>query len=95
MTSPRCGSPTRRSWNGWAPTISCLILTGRQDALAGYEAAWSLLPEFPRATFAALDLAGHWLGRVERPAPFHALLADWIDRMAIDAGGSDAGDGVP
>jgi len=72
-----------------------LILTGRQDALAGYEAAWSLLPEFPRATFAALDLAGHWLGRVERPAPFHALLADWIDRMAIDDGGSDAGDGVP
>jgi pimeloyl-ACP methyl ester carboxylesterase len=72
-----------------------LILTGRQDALAGYKAAWSLLPEFPRATFAALDLAGHWLGRVERPAPFHALLADWIDRMAIDAGGSDAGDGVP
>ena len=72
-----------------------LILTGRQDALAGYEAAWSLLPEFPRATFAALDLAGHWLGRVERPAPFHALLADWIDRMAIDDSGSDAGDGVP
>ena len=72
-----------------------LIVTGRQDALAGYEAAWSLLPEFPRATFATLDLAGHWLGRVERPAPFHALLADWIDRMAIDAGGSDAGDGVP
>jgi pimeloyl-ACP methyl ester carboxylesterase len=72
-----------------------VILTGRQDALAGYEAAWSLLPEFPRATFATLDLAGHWLGRVERPAPFRALLADWIDRMAIDAGGSDAGDGVP
>jgi len=72
-----------------------LILTGRQDALAGYEAAWSLRPEFPRATFATLDLAGHWLGRVERPAPFRALLADWIDRMAIDAGGSDAGDGAP
>ncbi len=41
------------------------------------------------------DLAGHWLGRVERPAPFHALLADWIDRMEIDAGRSDAGDRVP
>jgi pimeloyl-ACP methyl ester carboxylesterase len=72
-----------------------VILTGRQDALAGFEAAWSLLPEFPRATFATLDLAGHWLGRVERPAPFRALLADWIDRMSIDAGGSDAGDGPP
>jgi pimeloyl-ACP methyl ester carboxylesterase len=71
-----------------------VILTGRQDALAGYEAAWSLLPEFPRATFTTLDLAGHWLGRVERPAPFRALLADWIDRMSIDVG-SDAADGVP
>jgi hypothetical protein len=66
-----------------------------QDALAGDEAAWSLLPEFPRATFAALDLAGHWLGRAERPAPFQALLTDWIDRMSIEPDGSDAADGVP
>jgi pimeloyl-ACP methyl ester carboxylesterase len=72
-----------------------VILTGRQDALAGYEAAWSLLPKFPRATFATLDLAGHWLGRVERPAPFRALLADWVERMSIDAAGSDAADDVP
>jgi pimeloyl-ACP methyl ester carboxylesterase len=72
-----------------------VILTGRQDALAGYESAWSLLPEFPRATFATLDLAGHWLGRVERPAPFRALLADWIERMSIGASGSDAADDVP
>ena len=40
-----------------------VILTGRQDALAGYEAAWSLLPEFPRATFATLDLAGPLAGQ--------------------------------
>jgi pimeloyl-ACP methyl ester carboxylesterase len=63
-----------------------LLLTGRQDAMVGYAAAFRLLDEFPRATYATLDLAGHWLGRVERPEPFHALVRDWLDRMAIDAG---------
>jgi pimeloyl-ACP methyl ester carboxylesterase len=36
-----------------------LILTGRQDSVCGYEAAWRLLEMFPRATFAVLDGAGH------------------------------------
>jgi len=61
-----------------------LILTGRQDATVGFTAAYNLLDEFPRATFATLDLAGHWLGRVERPEPFHALVRDWFDRMQLD-----------
>ena len=58
-----------------------LIVTGRQDAMVGYEAAWGLRDEFPRATVATLDLAGHWLGRVERPDPFRALARDWLERM--------------
>ena len=62
-----------------------LILTGRQDAAVGYEAAWRLRDEFPRATVATLDLAGHWLGRVERPDAFRALVRDWLDRIRIDA----------
>jgi pimeloyl-ACP methyl ester carboxylesterase len=62
----------------------CLILTGRQDATVGYEAAWALRDEFPRATLATLDLAGHWLGRVERPRAFRALVGDWLERMRID-----------
>lgn len=62
-------------------TQPSLILTGRQDSLAGYEAAWALRDEFPRATIATLDVAGHWLGRIERPAPFHALIRDWLERM--------------
>ena len=62
-----------------------LILTGRQDATVGYRAAWGLTDEFPRATFASLDLAGHWLGRVERPELFRAVVCDWLDRMALDA----------
>ena len=65
-------------------TRPSLILTGRQDAAVGYEAAWGLRDEFPRATLATLDLAGHWLGRVERPDIFRALIRDWLERMAID-----------
>jgi pimeloyl-ACP methyl ester carboxylesterase len=61
-----------------------LIVTGRQDSAVGYEAAWALRDEFPRATLATLDLAGHWLGRVERPDAFRALVGDWLERIAID-----------
>ena len=63
-----------------------VLLTGRQDATVGYRAAFGLLEEFPRATYAALDLAGHWLGRVERPDAFRALVRDWLDRVVIDMG---------
>jgi pimeloyl-ACP methyl ester carboxylesterase len=62
-----------------------LIVTGRQDATVGYEAAWRLRDEFPRATIATLDLAGHWLGRVERPHAFRALVRDWLERIQMDA----------
>jgi len=58
-----------------------LILTGRQDATVGYRAAWALLDEFPRATYAVLDMAGHHLGRCERPELFRALVGDWLERM--------------
>jgi pimeloyl-ACP methyl ester carboxylesterase len=59
-----------------------LILAGRQDSTVGYRPAWSLLEEFPRATYAVLDMAGHQLGRLERPGPFRALVGDWLDRMS-------------
>jgi pimeloyl-ACP methyl ester carboxylesterase len=59
-----------------------LILTGRQDSTVGYRPAWSLLEEFPRATCAVLDMAGHQLGRLERPGLFRALVGDWLDRMS-------------
>jgi pimeloyl-ACP methyl ester carboxylesterase len=58
-----------------------LILTGRQDSTVGYEESWRLVEEFPRATYAVLDLAGHHLGRVERPELFRALVGDWLGRM--------------
>jgi pimeloyl-ACP methyl ester carboxylesterase len=59
-----------------------LILTGRQDSTVGYRGAWGLVEEFPRATYAVLDLAGHHIGRIERPELFRALVGDWLERMA-------------
>jgi pimeloyl-ACP methyl ester carboxylesterase len=59
-----------------------LILAGRQDSTVGYRAAWALHEEFPRATYAVLDMAGHQLGRIERPGPFRALVGDWLERIA-------------
>jgi hypothetical protein len=49
----------------------------------GYERQLQLLPEFPRATVAVVDMAGHYLGRVERPKVFNALVCDWLERVEI------------
>lgn len=58
-----------------------LILAGRQDARVGFRRALTLVDEFPRATVAVVDLAGHHLGRIERPTLFQALVRDWLERL--------------
>ena len=58
-----------------------LIALGHQDATVGYERQLQLLPEFPHATVAVVDMAGHYLGRVERPKVFNSLVRDWIERV--------------
>ena len=57
-----------------------LIITGRQDSLCGYQDAWDLLDNFPRATFAVLERAGHGLS-VEQQNLFRTLVAEWLDRV--------------
>lgn len=57
-----------------------LIITGRQDDVVGFKDAWSILDNYPRATFAVLDMAGHNL-QIERPILFEALIHDWLDRL--------------
>lgn len=57
-----------------------LILTARQDHLCGYREAWDLLDNYPRATFAVLDRAGHFLG-FEQAALCQALMSEWLDRV--------------
>lgn len=60
-----------------APT---LILTARQDHICGYRDAWELLEDFPRATFAVLDRAGHFVD-IEQNTVCHALISEWLDRV--------------
>lgn len=57
-----------------------LILTGRQDNVAGYQDAWDLIENFPRATFAVLDRASHFLS-VEQNSLMIALISEWLDRV--------------
>jgi pimeloyl-ACP methyl ester carboxylesterase len=57
-----------------------LIVTGRQDNLCGFRDAWNLLDNYPRATFAVLDGAGHLLN-IEQDALCRALMSEWLDRV--------------
>ncbi|MFG1909897.1 alpha/beta fold hydrolase [Kribbella sp. NPDC048928] len=56
-----------------------LILCGRQDAVTGYEDQYDLLPHYPRATYAVLDVAGHNL-QLEQPELLRALVKEWLRR---------------
>ena len=57
-----------------------LILTARQDHLCGYRDAWDLLDNYPRATFAVLDRAGHFVN-IELDVLCQALMREWLDRV--------------
>jgi len=59
---------------------SSLILSGRQDSIAGFTDAVKMLGTYPRATYALLDCAGHSLSW-ERPDLFKALMWDWLERL--------------
>jgi pimeloyl-ACP methyl ester carboxylesterase len=56
-----------------------LIITGRQDAIAGYHDAWNILEHYPRATYVVIDRAGHFL---EDTNDFvYVLVNNWLDRV--------------
>ncbi len=73
--NPEAGAPFQR------PT---LIITGRQDDSVGYTDQFALLPHYPRATFAVLDVAGH-NAQIEQPELFGALMHEWLDRVAAES----------
>jgi len=59
-----------------------LIVCGRQDSVVGYSDQWRILENYPRATFAVLDRAGHFLGGPgEQEELFNLLVNDWLDRV--------------
>jgi len=57
-----------------------LILAGRQESVVGYLDAWKTLAQFPRATFAVLDRAGHYLP-TEQHERLLALAGEWLRRV--------------
>jgi pimeloyl-ACP methyl ester carboxylesterase len=57
-----------------------LLMTGRQDSTVGHAGTWELLEDYPRATFAVLDRAGHALPH-EQPALLRVLVGEWLDRV--------------
>lgn len=56
-----------------------LIVAGRRDSTAGYRSAIDLHEQYPRATLAVLDNAGHALPH-EQPELLRSLVADWVRR---------------
>jgi pimeloyl-ACP methyl ester carboxylesterase len=56
-----------------------LIITGRQDGVAGYQDAWKILANYPRATYILFDRAGHLLE--DKDQLISALVDEWLDRV--------------
>jgi pimeloyl-ACP methyl ester carboxylesterase len=61
-----------------------LIITGRQDSIAGYRDAWNILENYPRATYVVLDRSGHMLE--EKEGLVNILMNEWLDRIEESAG---------
>lgn len=59
------------------PTV---IVAGRLDSTVGYAAATDLLDQYPHASLAVVDDAGHALPH-EQPELLRALLAEWLARI--------------
>ena len=57
-----------------------LFLLGRYDFEVGYHDALKVIENYPRATYAILDKAGHSLSW-EQPELFSALVSDWLKRV--------------
>ena len=73
------------SYGGTFPLVDrferpALVLLGRQDNVLGYHDQWRQAEQWPRATVAVIDRAGHGLN-AEQPELFNVLLTDWLDRV--------------
>lgn len=56
-----------------------LIITGRQDSMAGYQDAWKILDNYPHATYVLFDRAGHLLD--DKDLMISTLVTEWLDRV--------------
>jgi len=58
------------------------IITGRQDRVCGYADQFRVLAAYPRAAFAIVANAGHYVP-FEQPDDFRALVACWLRSCAL------------
>jgi pimeloyl-ACP methyl ester carboxylesterase len=57
-----------------------LVLMGKQDSMSGYCDSMDIFKNYPRASFAILENAGHAL-QIEQPELFQHLTKEWLDRV--------------
>lgn len=60
--------------------VPALYAVASEDSMVGYRDAWKMLESYPRATFAILEKAGHFLG-LEQEELFLALANEWLQRV--------------
>lgn len=75
--------------DGWQFGGPCLVVTGRQDHVVGWEDQDALVRDhYPSATVAVLDGAGHNV-HVDRPGPVAALVRAWAEDVVRRTGADD------
>jgi pimeloyl-ACP methyl ester carboxylesterase len=57
-----------------------VLVAGRLDSTVGYAATIDLVDDYPHASLAVADDAGHALPH-EQPELLRALLAEWLARV--------------
>ena len=57
-----------------------LFVAGRQDCFVGYRDLWTIIENYPRASFVLLDKAGHNL-QIEQDRLFRECVSEWLDRV--------------
>lgn len=61
-----------------------LIITGRQDFIAGYRDAWNILENYPRASYVVLDQRAHFME--DGAMLIRVLMNEWLDRVEENKG---------
>lgn len=57
--------------------LPCIFITGKQDTEVGFKDQFDLLKNFPKATYCAINAAGHNL-QIEQPEMFRSIVKSWL-----------------
>ncbi|MBO4473328.1 MAG: alpha/beta hydrolase [Clostridiales bacterium] len=64
-------------------SIPTLIIAAKQDTEVGYKDQFDLIKIYPKATYCAVDRAGHNL-QIEQPEIFESLVFSWLNSGRIE-----------